>query len=381
MKVNVPLHDGQRRIISERRRFNVICCGRRWGKSRMAFALALETIAAMGTVAYACPTAEDYSKRWDEACEFYRPMLSDVKTADGALVFRNGARMDWFGLHRDTGIRGNRYHRFIIDEAAHAPKLEQAWTYAIRATLADYKGDAYFMSTPNGGNYFKTLYDSTGPDWARWQLPTYDNPFMDRAEVEGLADTMSSIAYRQEILAEFVDVQGARVKREWLRYGPHPDGCSYVVGVDLAASQRDEADYTAIVVTAKDAQGTYYVVDVIRTKATFNDILRTIKAVYDKWQPRSVAVEAVQAQQYVTQELARQYMMPVQPVYPNRDKVSRFMSVEGKIEHGHVVLAPHLIREFEDELLSFPHGQHDDMVDALVYSLLGHDSGVRITRL
>ena len=43
--VTIDLHDGQRRIIDERKRFNVICCGRRWGKSRLAFALALETIA------------------------------------------------------------------------------------------------------------------------------------------------------------------------------------------------------------------------------------------------------------------------------------------------------------------------------------------------
>lgn len=381
MKVNVNLHAGQRRILAERKRFNVICCGRRWGKSRMAFALALETIAALGNVAYACPTAEDYSKRWDEALEFFRPILTDVRTADGQLVFMNGKRMDWYGLHRDTGIRGNRYHRFIIDEAAHAPKLETAWTYAIRATLTDYKGDAYFMSTPNGGNYFKTLYDTDAPDWMRWQLPTWDNPFMDRAEVESLQDTMSSIAYRQEILAEFVDVQGARVKREWLRYGPAPEGLTYSIGVDLAASQRDEADFTAIVVTGYDGQGTYYVVDVFRTKATFNDIIRSIKMMADKWQPQSVCVESVQSQAYVVQELTRQYMLPIQPVYPNRDKVSRFMAIEGKIEHGHVVMVPGLERAFEDELLSFPHGQHDDMVDAMVYALMGHENRVGVIRL
>jgi hypothetical protein len=30
--VTIDLHDGQRRVIDERKRFNVICCGRRWGK-------------------------------------------------------------------------------------------------------------------------------------------------------------------------------------------------------------------------------------------------------------------------------------------------------------------------------------------------------------
>lgn len=383
MKVNVKLHPAQREVIAHRRRFNVLACGRRWGKSRMAFGLALETVAQKGSVAYACPAAEDYAKRWDEAVEFFAPVARQFHVADGVIEFMNGRRMEWFGLHRDTGIRGNKYHRFIIDEAAHSPKLESAWTLAIRATLSDYRGDAYFMSTPNGANYFKALFErrQTDETWAAFQMPTSSNPYIDPDEIEDARRTLPSIVFRQEYLAEFVDMQGSRVKREWLRYGTPPANLRYSMAVDLAASLRSEADYTAIVVTGTDGSGNYWVVDVHRDRMSFNDIISRIRSYAAKWNPDVIGVENVQAQAYIVQELIRTTMLPVVPITPDKDKVSRFMPVEGKLEHGHITLAPNLDPAFESELLSFPHGEHDDMVDAFTYSMLGHEQSYSIISL
>ena len=42
MKIRIKPHAKQREIIDNRNRFNVIRCGRRFGKSYLAFALALE---------------------------------------------------------------------------------------------------------------------------------------------------------------------------------------------------------------------------------------------------------------------------------------------------------------------------------------------------
>ena len=40
--VRIYPHDKQREILTNRKRFNVVRCGRRFGKSYLAFALALE---------------------------------------------------------------------------------------------------------------------------------------------------------------------------------------------------------------------------------------------------------------------------------------------------------------------------------------------------
>ena len=380
--VTIDLHDGQRRIIDERKRFNVICCGRRWGKSRLAFALALETIAQRMPVVYMTPTAVDYEKRWSEATEFYRPILKDAKISEGVLLFTNGARMDWFGLHRFDGIRGNRYARAIIDEAAHSPNLEDAWTKVVRPALADFLGDAYFLSTPAGGNYFKTLYETNHPAWQSWQMPTTSNPFIDVGEIMAAKEDPNTpdIVFRQEYMAEFIDLQGALVKREDIRYGQPFDGyrVEYNMGVDLAISTKEGADYTAIAVVGK-VENRYYIVDVMRRQMGFNDTKTAIKKMAAKWQPTFVNIEAVQYQAAIVEDLKmemREYY--VNAIHPDRDKRSRFLPTLGKYEHGLVYHSPSLPPEFEGELLQFPEGDHDDMVDAMVYAMKGFDSGVRV---
>jgi hypothetical protein len=70
----------------------------------------------------------------------------------------------------DSG-RGRAYGAVVIDEAAMIPNLETAWQ-AIRPMLTDRQGEAWFLSTPKGMNYFKVLFDrGQDPgcgDWASW---------------------------------------------------------------------------------------------------------------------------------------------------------------------------------------------------------------------
>lgn len=328
---------------------------------------------------YITPTAVDYEKRWVEAIDFYRPIIADTKGND-VIIFNNGARMDWFGLHRYDGIRGNRYARAIIDEAAHSPNLSDAWTKVVRPALADFVGDAFFLSTPAGGNYFKTLYDTVHPAWMSWQMPTTTNPFINVAEIQAAKDDPNTpdIVFRQEYLAEFVDLQGALVRREDIKYG-EPDGPTrYCMGVDLAISMKEGADRTAIVVVG-ECRGSYHVVDVIAKQMGFNETQAVIKATAEKWNPDYVNVEAVQYQQAMVESLRLNMgQFYVNPIYPNKDKRSRFLPTLGKYEHGLMIHSRSLPNEFEGELLQFPEGAHDDMVDALVYAMMGFESGVRV---
>jgi hypothetical protein len=56
----------------------------------------------------------------------------------------------------------------VVDEAAKVTKLEQAWEQAIAPTLIDFGGDAYFLSSPKGYNFFKTLHDRGSAGAAKW---------------------------------------------------------------------------------------------------------------------------------------------------------------------------------------------------------------------
>jgi predicted phage terminase large subunit-like protein len=257
----------------------------------------------------------------------------------------------------------------IIDEAAMARHLEEAWTEAIRPTLTDYLGDAFFLSTPKGRNYFSILYDMEKEDqeWISFRLPTTDNPFIDPAEVEAASKALPSIAYRQEFLAEFVDAAGARVSRDWLRTAHISEYGDTYMGVDLAISQKAEADYTATVVLTRLPDGSIYILDAQRIRAPFNQVLEHIKAVASVWTPKIIGIENVQYQASVIQELLRTTKLPVRGLRPDKDKVSRFLPLEARYEQGLVIHSPNLPGWFTDELLSFPIGRHDDAVDALSY--------------
>lgn len=367
-------HAGQMHIVQQRKRFNHIRCHRRFGKSVLSYNLLAEAGCQGKPSAFIMPTATEYEKRWVECVHGLSPIIRNIKIKDGEIELVTGATIHFFGLHRFDGIRGNHYGRIIIDEAAHSPNLEDAWLYVISATLTDLEGDAYFFSTPKGNNFFKRLEDDNrhDPDWACIHIPVtseHRNPHLKQSEIERQRKNLPTSAWRQEWLAEYVDVEGARVKREWIRYSTNPSIVRVAMGVDLAVSMKDTADYTAIVVVGEDAAGCVHVLDVHRAHMTFNDILHTIKAYADKWQPTTIAVEKVQAQAYVAQELMRTTMLPIDPVTPVGDKLSRFMPVEGKIEHGFLHLTRGLPVYFEEELLNFPSGEHDDTVDALVYAV------------
>lgn len=130
--------------------------------------------------------------------------------------------------------------------------LSEAWNGAIRPTLTDYEGDAFFISTPKGMNYFKALFDNGRDpergDWASWQLPTTANPRINPAEVEAARLDLPERIFRQEYLAEFVEdanlfrnvAQCATAVAE----GQASPGRRYVFGVDWGKLN----DFTVIVV-------------------------------------------------------------------------------------------------------------------------------------
>lgn len=322
--------------------------------------------------AWFAPTYRLLEEAYNDHKRIYAPVIRRaVQTPAPRIELITGAAIDYWTLDDPSTVaRGRKYRRVIIDEAAMARHLEQAWTEAIRPTLTDYKGDAFFLSTPKGSNYFKSLYGmaSSDEDWMAWQMPTTANPWIDPTEVAKAGESLPSIAYRQEYLAEFVDAAGARVKREWLRFGDAPEGLPVYIGVDLAISTKTEADYTAAVVVSRGDDGTVYVRDVSRIRADFAGVLRFIEAMAQKWQPQLIGIEQVQYQAAVIQELLRRTKLPIRGIKPDRDKVTRFAPLEARYEQAQVVHCEGLPSYFQDELLSFPVGRHDDVVDALAYA-------------
>ena len=163
-------------------------------------------------------------------------------------------------------------------------------------------------------------------------------------------------------------LEGALFRRDWIARGKAPrSGTRVAMGVDLALSTKTSADYTAIVIMARDEFGKLYVLDAVRERVDFPGALRLIRLMADKWSPKAIAIEQVAYQAVVVQELLRQTTLPIKGVTPDKDKVTRAQPLALRYEQG-LVYHEDLPSWFEDELLSFPQGLHDDAVDAAVYA-------------
>ena len=182
-------------------------------------------------------------------------------------------------------------------------------------------------------------------------------------------------------------LEGALFRRDWIARGKAPrSGTRVAMGVDLALSTKTSADYTAIVIMARDEFGKLYVLDAVRERVDFPGALRLIRLMADKWSPKAIAIEQVAYQAVVVQELLRQTTLPIKGVTPDKDKVTRAQPLALRYEQG-LVFHDGLPSWFEDELLAFPQGLHDDSVDALVYAYqsvmtmtrFGGDTGQLVT--
>lgn len=205
-------HPAQRQILDEAKRFNVLKCGRRFGKTDLSVELVAQPLLDGFPVAYYYPVYKDGDDIWRDIKQTLHDVIREKSEQSRSLTLITGGKLDFWSLDHPDGGRGRKYKRVIIDEAEKAPHLKDAWEQTIRATLADYKGDAWFLSTPKFGvTYFKnTLFtnEKAFDDWKSWRFTTYDNPHMDKAEIDAAKAQLDPLVFKCEFLAEDVDIVG-----------------------------------------------------------------------------------------------------------------------------------------------------------------------------
>jgi predicted phage terminase large subunit-like protein len=142
------------------------------------------------------------------------------------------------------------------------------------------------------------------------------------------------------------------------------------MGIDLASSEKERADYTARVITAEDTEGNFYVLSVYRDRRESHHAEFVVDGFTAFPSISLVLIESQQFQSTLIQTLMQDYpRIPVQGKNADVDKVTRARGIAPKYE-AHKVWHHASLKgsEFELELLQFPKG-HDDQVDGLGYSM------------
>lgn len=202
-------HPTQQNVLNNRARFNVLKCGRRWGKSVIAVDEVIKALLKGLRVAYFGPTYKDNSEIWMDLKHRLHDVIVEKSETERRLTILTGGVFDMWSMDNPDSGRGRAYHLVIIDECEKTMYFKEAWERTIRATLTDYCGSAWLISTPKfGKTYFKQIYKNPEKynDWASFKYTSYDNPYLNANEIDGIKEQIDSMTFRCEYLADDVDL-------------------------------------------------------------------------------------------------------------------------------------------------------------------------------
>lgn len=238
-------HSNQQRILREARRYNVLACGRRFGKSHILINRQADTILKGGNFGYFAPNYKLLGDYWRDTITLLGPIIASSNKTDHRIEYITGGSAEMWTLEDEDAGRSRKYHRVAVDEAGLVANLGETWQAAIRATLIDYKGDAWLAGTPKGRNFFYEVFqrgiDPHRPEWVCWQMPTSANPYISADEVQAMRDEVSERKAAQEIDAQFLDDAGGVFRNVRAMSTLQPQeratpGHQYIIGADWGKS-------------------------------------------------------------------------------------------------------------------------------------------------
>lgn len=223
-------HPAQSKVLQSEARFPVVRAGRRAGKTEASGAWLIREAHELienghdpeSLTLWWC--ADTY-KHAEEALEKlvkatdpmgnpnpFREIVTSATRSPGNMRVTTtwGFDIEYRSADRARALVAAGVHAAVFDEAAAA--RERSWDEELRPALADVQGRCLLISSPKGRNWFWRLCrkgrEGKG-GYEEHHFTTHDNPHMPEGEIQKLEESMTPRAYKQEILAEFLQDAGA----------------------------------------------------------------------------------------------------------------------------------------------------------------------------
>jgi predicted phage terminase large subunit-like protein len=150
---------------------------------------------------------------------------------------------------------------------------------------------------------------------------------------------------------------------------------NHYIAVDLAISEEEKADYSVFVVAGVDEDKMLHIVDVIRERLDGREIVDTLIHLQRTYNPSAMGIEDMQVSKsigpFLNESMIKQntFISLMKLKHGGKDKVTRARSIQARMRAHGVKFAKEddWFFNFEQELLTFPRGKHDDQVDAFAY--------------
>ena len=227
-----------------------------------------------------------------------------------------------------------------------------------------------------------------------------DNPHLDQEEYYEMLEELDAVTRNQLMHGDWdIAAEGNMFKMEWFDsrvISEIPHGVHLYRKVrywDLASTdeektikEKGDADYTASVLQALGDDGNIYVLEITRDRLTPAGVERLVKSIaardgrtgtatYMEQEPGSSGAATI----FTYRKLLLGYNFRGDK--PTGNKIERARTASAACENGLVYIVKGAkTKEFLNELVAFPMGAHDDMVDSFAAGLLKISESAHIGR-
>src|SRR5436305_1463744 len=120
-------HPAQREILAGMRRFNVVDCGRRFGKTVLGESRIIPPALEGYPSGWFAPTYKYLTEVWNDCNRILHDVTASANKQERRLELITGGVIEFWSLEDQDAGRSRKYRRVVIDEAAKVPDLERCW--------------------------------------------------------------------------------------------------------------------------------------------------------------------------------------------------------------------------------------------------------------
>ena len=270
-------------------RYVVLVAGRRFGKTYLSVTSLIMSATRQRNrkVWYIAPTYKQAKEiTWDILKESVpRQWIKNANETELAVTLLNGSRIALKGADNADSLRGPGLNRLVIDEASDIKNLQNVWEAIIGPTLTTTQGEALFIGTPRGYDYFHDLYMSAistanidSAQWQGYQYTSLQGGYIPEEEIRLKKATIDPRIFRQEYEACFETLSG-RVYYQF-DHRKNVDESLADVGGDILIGIDFNVDPMSAVIGVRAGRELHILEEIIIPNSNTQELTTRIKATY-----------------------------------------------------------------------------------------------------